>query len=645
MEKLLHIASVISKDRKELIQQAKSYAEENKSAVLQEMQSIAEKNSNISKFAKSLFPNGIPQDAKFFSRISNLQYCLGWNSASGNVIGLLWTYAHRRLGKTKGTALLKLFPDSSPDFFLILSALPAFLSNIDLKSEFAKDWFLILCRKASGDLAGGPFYYGMHQFGFNHPRSSLQIVEDYLKANLEGFRLDVSSVLLGGMRAWAKKAKVKNPSMRRIETKLKKHPLQRYRRCFNQSWVGMFREGTIGIDSLCRELNKFLEWTEEDKEDAFSVISRCLLQKIDETKTVKKGLLWIQNNVLHATSPLSRLAISNLIIPLYERSKKPESGIDPSGLDALFLGIQPIPKDENNTWSEVEHYLVSRLKANVEVFKHLLKEIARRNPKFLSALIKEHKLNYVITEFAQANPSEFVSCLLLADSSQERKLGRALLTQIDISTLDGEVVQQKANSRRLRILLLEISRKPFTSEIASRVFQIIYPLYENVEQSARSEFIEEMTLQAINYPGSCLEKWKEIPERSPLLNEVIEKTDEYFDQLRSAEKCGGKLITFPQLKPAFRDWERRFASEVDSGAKQASIFRSLVRNYQIIYGSQWSTYQGGVISPPRTPQSFAHGTEFPRVELLDPEGMSLRRLRANAKLREMLEESSNREHL
>jgi hypothetical protein len=364
---------------------------------------------------------------------------------------------------------------------------------------------------------------------------------------------------------------------------------------------------------------------------------------LDQPHILKKGIHWIKETLSNRSHPPSKWTLFGLVGPLYQSTKIVGSEINPSDIDSLLLAIQPTPKDEHVSWYEVQDYLVSRLKDDQDAFKRILKAISKSNFEHFPELIKEHKLDYLISEISQANPTGLITDLLLSPQSHERKLGRTLLCEIPLEKLDEEVIQQKSNDALLQILLLEISRTPFLSENASRVFQVIYPMYENTANSLRSECVEEMTLQAINYPGSCLQKWKDISDPLPLLLEVIKNADQYFQHLHSTDNCPGRFIAFPQLKQAFKDWGRRFANEVDAGAEQASLFRKLVRNYQIIYGSQWSTFQGGVISNSSTPQAISHGTELPRLELLDPEGSAIRRLQLSSKLLNLLKEDSENE--
>ena len=144
-----------------------------------------------------------------------------------------------------------------------------------------------------------------------------------------------------------------------------------------------------------------------------------------------------------------------------------------------------------------------------------------------------------------------------------------------------------------------------------------------------------MVYQAINFPGACYQTWKDHSSPPPALVEVLKQVKVYFDGLDSLRSCSGGHLTFPEWNSALKEWERRFSNEVSEGAKKASIFASLVRHIDLIYGSEWSIADTSSVSDPRPMTTFAHGMEVPRVEILDPEGCAIRRLRLNSLLRKL----------
>jgi hypothetical protein len=255
----------------------------------------------------------------------------------------------------------------------------------------------------------------------------------------------------------------------------------------------------------------------------------------------------------------------------------------------------------------------------------------------LSELIGGNQLTYLVRELSSAEPSVLITDLLLSEKAPERRLGRALLEEIQISYLDQTILKSKANKKKLQILLLEIARTPFSAETASRVFPMLFPCYENTDAALQEEFSDEMTFQAINYPGACYGSWKQISSPTPILVEVLAKAKTYFDGIDTARSCSGGHLTFPEWNLAIKEWQRRFSNEISIGARRASVLASLVRHVDIIYGSEWSIADTQSVSDPRPMTTFSHGMEVPRVEILDPEGCAIRRLRFNSRLKKLQE--------
>lgn len=199
--------------------------------------------------------------------------------------------------------------------------------------------------------------------------------------------------------------------------------------------------------------------------------------------------------------------------------------------------------------------------------------------------------------------------------------------------LDEAVLKAKGSVKALRVLLFEIARRPFSADLTSRIFLLLLPFYETTDATLREEFVNEMIFQAINFPGACYQAWKDHSSPTPALVEILQQVKTYFDGLDSLRSCSGGYITFPEWSSALKEWERRFSNEVSEGAKKASIFASLVRHIELIYGSEWSIAGTSSVSDPTPMTTFSHGMEVPRIEILDPEGCALRRLRFNSLLR------------
>ncbi|UFS72473.1 hypothetical protein LPW11_09830 [Geomonas sp. RF6] len=141
-----------------------------------------------------------------------------------------------------------------------------------------------------------------------------------------------------------------------------------------------------------------------------------------------------------------------------------------------------------------------------------------------------------------------------------------------------------------------------------------------------------MILQAKNFGGVCLKEFEEHAEEFPLLKEVVEGTNRYFDTLREIQKSSICAMEVPGYRRAARLHARRFSTEVSKGAEEHSIFAQIFKKVQLLYGQSWRSFLGGRLSDATNLQTISNSMELPRLEFFDPEGMMLRRLNASAQI-------------
>ncbi|ULA70127.1 MAG: hypothetical protein LZF62_480328 [Nitrospira sp.] len=633
-EKLEHIFQLIVTDLHEKVDEAHTFAEQNREDVNKELQLLLGKQEYIQQLTDKIFPEGIRVDRNFYSRISNAHYCLGREKVPCQVLGNVWAEVYRRLTHPDGEKLLELLPEFTHDIFSVLSSLPEFLSHTGLREEFAASWFLSLGSKIANDLANGPFFDGVYEFAMHFPSKGVQVLEIYKRDKLDGFRVGIAAAILAASRTCIDNGSIAQSFFKHVEDDLRRHPNISYRHAYNLSWIGYFRGGTVSADVLINALSEMTEWSGEDVDDAFWVLSRCILSKKENEQFLRKAFQWIKSKANPSLPKGAKYALVDLAYQLRDILGS-GSGVSIAQMNELLLAIQPLTKEEKGALKLLQLYLAVRLKNDKEEFRRFLGELVVRSPELLPEAIREHECAYLLNQLSGAYGSSLITELLLSKQVSERRLGRALLEEVRLEKLDEAVLKAKGSVPSLSVLLLEIARRPFSAELTSRIFLLLLPFYETTDTTLRKEFVDEMVFQAINFPGACYQAWKDHSSLPPALVEVLEQVKTYFDGLDSLRSCSGGHLTFPEWNSALKEWERRFSNEVSEGAKKASIFASLVRHIDLIYGSEWSIADTSKLSDPSPMTTFSHGMEVPRVEILDPEGCAIRRLRFNSLLRKL----------
>ena len=629
-EKLEHIFRLIVTDSHEKVDEAHAYAEQNREDINKELQLLLSKREYIPQLTDKIFPEGIRVERSFYSRISNATYCLGQDKLPCRVLGRIWAEVYSQLVHPDAERLLELLPGFTHDIFSVLPSLPEFLSHTALRDEFAASWFLSLGNKIADDLANGPFFEGVYEFAVHFPNKGLHVLVIYKRDKFEGIRAGIATAILAATRTCVDKGVIAKSLVDHVEIDLRRHPIKSCRHAYNLSWAGYFRGETVSTDVLLNALSEMIEWADEDVDDAFWVLSRCILSKRNDERFLKEATHWIKSKAHPGLPKGAKYAVVDLAYQLRDMSSSV-----PVDMKDLLLAIQPQTREEKGSLRLLQFYLAALLNKDKEAFRKLLRELAVRSPDLLPDAIREHECAYFVKRLSGDFGSSLVADLLLSEQLSERRLGRALLEEIKLEKLDDAVLKERGSPKALRILLLEIARRPFSAELTSRIFLLLLPFYETTNPELRKDFIDEMTIQAINFPGACYQAWETHPSPPPILVEVLKHVKTYFDGLESLRSCSGGHLTFPEWKLALKEWERRFSNEVNEEAKKASVFASLVRHIDLIYGSDWSIADTSSVSDPRPMTTFAHGVEVPRVEILDPEGCTIRRLRFNSLLNKL----------
>jgi hypothetical protein len=627
-----HIVQLIVTDTHEKVTEAQSYAEQNKDCIENELQLLIGNQDEIRRLADKIFPEGIQVNKQFYTRISNAAFCLGRENLSCRVLGNVFGEACQRLSNPECETLLQILPSCSYEIFSVLPLLPEFLSRTVLREEFAASWFISLGSKIANDLANGPFFEGVHEFAMHFPNKALQVLEIYKRDKFDSFRVSIATAVLAAIRTCVDKGAIAQSSVKDVADDLRGHPNISYRHAYNLSWIAYFRGGTVSVDVLINALSEMVEWTAEDVDDAFWVLSRCISSKKQDEQFLIKAFKWIKGKTNPSLPKGAKYALVDLAYQLRDILKS-GSGVSITEMNELLLAIQPLTKDDKGALNLLQLYLAVLLNNDKEVFRKFLGELVVRSPELLPEAIRAHESSYLLNRLSGDYGCSLITELLLSEQVSERRLGRALLENVKVEKLDEAVLKAKGSVKALRVLLFEIARRPFSADLTSRIFLLLLPFYETTDATLREEFVNEMIFQAINFPGACYQAWKDHSSPTPALVEILQQVKTYFDGLDSLRSCSGGYITFPEWSSALKEWERRFSNEVSEGAKKASIFASLVRHIELIYGSEWSIAGTSSVSDPTPMTTFSHGMEVPRIEILDPEGCALRRLRFNSLLR------------
>jgi hypothetical protein len=620
MKYLLEIAKAIA-TKKENIQQI---TQEKKSEIETEVNEISDKD--IDKIIAHLFPR-IPVNTDFYNTLQKFQHNIGYGPAFHALVGRIWAIAYTKIEKDKQKILLdSLFDKNTRGVWGMIFCLPEFCSRIEIEAQFAAGWFYRFGEIVKDDMANWDFFNGVKNYAFHFPASGMKVFETYITEQLDELRSSLAALILGAVRSKAVGGEYEKDIVNRWDDQLLTSPEVNMRLVYHRSLPVFYDMSSMPIEDLDSKLTKLLKGEPEEVSEAFSVIWRCLRGERADGHFMKFSMNWFSKNVSSELPDGAKYHIVNAMW-YFNTPGKQKIDIKSSEADDLLVAIQPIPENNHGTWNCFEMYLGERLEQDIVAFERLLERLVAVNPKGMIAKFKDDAFDHIKTQICQSKTKEFITNWSLSMDANKRKIAGAIMQKSDSVVFSQDVIDE-ADEKQLEVALMELIRKPLIeAEKTSEYLLALEPAFRNVRSKLKQFFKNEMILQAINYPGACLENWEKIENPSDLLKEIIANAKKYFEGLNAVKGSPAVSFTFSGCKEAADREANEFSNKISRESKEKSIFAQLVKNIHIVYGSRWAVMTAdGKLGEATDFQEFGHSVEFPRYEIIDPEGMALRRI-------------------
>jgi len=625
MKYLLEIADATAK--KKTGDYFERIKKEHKHKIDDEVTKLSDKD--IDDIIGHLFPTGIPVSSDFYDCLKEFQHHVGYGPNYYTLGGRIWARACSGLAPDKQKELLNsLMDEKGRGVWRAIYYLPEFCSRVEIESQFAAEWFYRFGDKVKDDMANWDFFNGVKNYALHFPISGMKVFENYQSENLDHLKITLAALLLGTIRSQATQGHFDKTVVDHWDKQLSTSSQVEKRLVYYRSLPTSFDMGSLSTQKLDCELTKMLSGEPEEISEAFLIVWRCLRSERADDDFVKFAMKWFSEN---SSDKLPDWAKYHLVDAMwfFNMTGNQKKDIAATEADNLLIAIQPIPESNRGTWEYLERYLTERLRQEPDSFENILGRFVEANPKGMLGQFQSEVFDDLKSEIYKVEAKDFVTRWSLSNDENKREIARTILQKSKSIVLSQKIIFE-ANEKQLEIVLLEFIRKPLIiAEKISEYLLALEPAFRNVRPELKQMFKNEMILQAINYPGACLDKWKKIEDPSELLKEVVTSAEKYFERLNALKHSPAISFTFPGCKEAAEREAQEFSNKVSKEAKEKSIFANLVKSTQIIYGSRWAVMMvNGKLGQATDFNEMSHSIEFPRVEIIDPEGMAMRRVQS-----------------
>lgn len=583
----------------------------------------------------ALFGETIPVDKSFYETLARYGHLFGYGTPSNRLIATIWLDAFRTLNDQKKILLLDLlFAIDNDKFWRMVGALPFFLPDAHLPATFLADYLPRIGEKIGADLGGGPFFQAVESFSSRVPLEAHEVLNSfYASRELSEMSIHIASILLGGVRAASRNSRFDPVVLEKTEKSLLASIYLKDRMYYHRSWSTSFSLGVLSLSELSNRLDLMISGAKEEQDEAFRVIDACARSKREDEGFASFAFSWLSAHSSLAKSSLAQYVVVDAIWTLFVPTPKNPRVEQYESLKMILSMVQPVSPKDLGTWHQLEYVLVEVIHWDKGKFIELLTTLFKANPGAFITLFAEDGLQYIESELKPAKIEDRICALLFSEDVHSRKLGAILFKSRQLSfygvTPRIGILPSPATLRRM---LLEFVNDLMLGSNTSSYLLLMLPYVEQSDDEFKSEFKSEMLLQAINYPGACLENWKSLNIKSDLLDEVVKSADDYFKRLHEVAESPANCFSFSELAQASEHRLREQSRDLNEQVKQKSVIMNLVSVVNVIYGETWGSFIEGVLQKPTGFHGISHTLEYPRLEEIDPEWMEMRRLEARMKI-------------
>ncbi|MCK4830205.1 hypothetical protein KA005_81560 [bacterium] len=574
---------------------------------------------DFDSFFDELFQDCENISSGFYKRVSNLQFYVGFGSKSESVVSRLWIHAYQKLGsnEAKENFLNEILNDDTRYFWNFIRSLPGFCSKIELSASFAAGWFYGLAERVKNDLAGGGVYDGIESYASSFPSSALEIFNIYESQLSDETTRGLASFILGHIRCQRKE------TVQAIDDRLESSDDVDKRVCYYNSILASYKNGVITLKQLSTILDQMLsDSSEQVKDVAFWTVKRGLITRI--ANFGEFGITWFDTNCAASISGESKYHVISCMWHLCSSSREANT-IDYQDANRIIAKILPVPNEHLGTLDELSNYLCYGIKGADEFTETILGFIPDGITN-LFCLFEHDRFEHFRSELSKVDLTHLITELIFSGDPKKCKLGFLFLGHSKFTPYTSKTLI-KAKEENIFMALKQLMKERNLNQTIAKKVQFLEPFFRKVCKELQNDFVNEIVIQAVNYSQGCLKEIKRFG-RSKLIKTIIARAEKYFENFKKAQNSSANGFNFPGYGEACLQANKRFNARVKKLVEEKSVFMSLVTKVQLIYGREFSFSVGQSVSDASPMAHFEKSMELPRLELIDPEGMVIRRLRA-----------------
>lgn len=570
----------------------------------------------------------LPTDA--LVRLSlNLYHRLGLSEQAREFLGRLWADAAVRWDGEGRTVFLSLLIRDRHEVFETLDIAVELFRCLQFSADEVFPWIEEAHKRVADDLYQKGFWGCVEAFCSTSPDAAILVCERWLATRPPSPNLHVISNMIGWLRVLGQRVGVSSEGFLRLEESVKIRGYPAWRAVFIQSWI----HGSNGSPIT--------------EEDALSLRDHYVVPDSAE----ETAWCMLLNSVVHrdraawhwAHRELMSIARSTLgqdskhwigVAALHgiKHAHDTDTGSAERWRD-MFRLVLPLSVGAP-LWYAVHDTLKSLASKNGAEMREVVKLLATHSARSWLEELRTRDFKWFFPVVKEKTPATAIATeLCFGDGSGTRQVGLLFFDECGLEKLDPSAVQNAAPVQ-IELLLLEAQRRQISFAALARLHASLTDRVDKIQAHLPELFYDEVALQCMNtneYRAALINAQPE----NVYLQAIVTDTRERLAASIGASRSPAFRMQAPGQARAQILHGRRFVQDVSAGIKQRSTVLSLLPSVHMLYGGHEPRIfrREGELSPPVQMHSSSSSVEIPRLEFVDPEGMTLRRISAAVRLK------------
>lgn len=569
-----------------------------------------------------------------FVRLSlDIYHRLGFSGEAQKFLGRLWREAAVRWDGNRRAVFLSLLLRDRHEVFETLDIAVELFRGQQFSADEVYPWIEEAHRRVANDMYQKGFRAVTQAFCGTSPDAAILVCERWLATRPPSPSLNVISNMIGWLRIEEHRSAEIGAHFRRLENRVQAGGYPAWRSLFIQSWTHRSGHFPITEQQAMDLRNRFVVPNSNEETTAWCILLNSVVHN-DRT-----AWYWAHRELMSMAIPALVQDSKNWIgiAALYgiEHAQQTDS-IPTEQWRDLFRLLLPISVGAP-LWNVVHETLASLASENWADMRRLIELLAAHCAGSWHQELRGGDFRWFFQDLKAKTPISLIATELCFGACEGiREIGLLFFDECGIERLDPNAVQT-ATPVQIELLLLEVQRRHISYGALARLHASLPERVDEIQAHLPELLYDEIALQCMN-TNEYRETLLIARPDHEYLHAIVVDARERLETISKASRSAAFRMQAPGQERAQLLHDRRLVREVSASVKQHSTFLGLFSSIHLLYGGAEPRIfrRDGELSLPIQMHSSSSSVEIPRLEIIDPEGMTLRRISAAVRVR-MLE--------